>query len=206
MSDIELVLASASPRRRELLVGLGVVFTCEPASIDETPLPGESPSVYVARMANEKAATVLRRRKASPGVVLGADTCVVLEREILGKPKSPKHARAMLRDLSGCTHVVMTAIAVGGGTRSEGVFESIVVSTHVTFTALSDAAINAYLDTQEPWDKAGGYGIQGIAGAFVQRIDGSYSNVVGLPLAETRSLLVASGVSTRFERTHGEVE
>lgn len=199
MPDAELILASASPRRKELLANLGVPFTCDPASIDETPFPSEEAAPYVARMALEKARVVSTRYTQRAAIVLGSDTSVVLEGQILGKPESADHARAILRSLSGRSHCVMTAIALVGSPGVPLDPESRVVVTTVTFTPLNDSAIDAYLETDEPWDKAGAYGIQGIAGAFVERIEGSYSNVVGLPLAETRSLLYASGIPTRFE-------
>ena len=205
MADAALVLASASPRRKELLANLGVAFTCDPASIDETPARGEEAALYVARMAQEKAAVVSSRHSERPTIVLGADTSVVLDGQILGKPESADDARTMLRALSGRSHSVMTAIAIDGSTSLSMAEKSRVIVTTVTFASLDDGAIEAYLETDEPWDKAGAYGIQGIAGAFVTRIEGSYSNVVGLPLAETRSFLYASGIPTRFEgRSSGQ--
>ncbi len=190
-----LILASASPRRSALLSGLGVEFQVEPADIDETPLASESPAGYVRRMAAEKAAAVLARHPHEAGVVLASDTSVVAGGAILGKPLDRDDAAAMLRGLSDGAHEVLTAVCVC----SDRDLREVVVSTRVVFGALTSATIDAYLATEEPWDKAGSYGIQGLGGAFVTRIEGSYSNVVGLPLAETRELLVAFGIPTALE-------
>lgn len=192
---MRLVLASASPRRRELLASLGVAFVCDPAEIDETVRAGERAVDYVARMAQEKSLGVLARHTRGDEIVLGADTSVVVDGDVLGKPENRLHAQQMLQRLSGRTHEVLSAVCVA----SHSARQSVVVTTSVAFVALTDQAIAAYLATEEPWDKAGAYGIQGLAGAFVRRIEGSYSNVVGLPLAETWEMLVAAGVSTRFE-------
>jgi len=189
-----LVLASASPRRRELLETLGVVFTCDPAAVDETPLPGESPAEYVARVARAKALAV-RARHTGRCAVLAADTAVVLGGRIFGKPADRAEALAMLRRLSGQVHRVLTAVAVYG----PGIARLQSVATEVTFTGLSEAAREAYVDSGECCDKAGAYAIQGLGGAFVRSIRGSYSNVVGLPLAETRALLQAAGVPTQLD-------
>lgn len=185
---MELVLASNSPRRRELLAQLGVRFRVVPAAIDESVRGGESPEDYVLRMAMEKAQAVAAREAGA--CVLGADTTVVLDDDILGKPASHGEALATLARLSGRSHAVMTGLclATPGGSHGE------VVRTEVTFVTLDLATCEAYLATDEPWDKAGGYGIQGLAGAFVRGINGSYSNVVGLPLAETWALLRRHGI------------
>lgn len=186
-----LILASASPRRQELLQQIGVSFVVQPADIDETPLPGETPLDYVARLARSKAAHVAGEQS---GVVLAADTTVVGQQQILGKPESREHGEHMLRKLSGSWHEVSTGIAlvVSG---SEPVLMHDVVTTRVRFRDLSDDEIHAYLDTGEGVDKAGGYGIQGKGAVLVERIEGSYSNVVGLPLAETAMMLRKSGIS-----------
>ena len=181
-----IVLASASPRRRELLAQLGVAFDVHPPDIDETPLAGETPSVYVERLAREKA----RRVQADVGpdrVVLAADTTVALDGVILGKPTGAADAARMLRLLSGRTHTVHTGVAIA---RRERV-ESIVVSTEVVFDLLADHDLAFYVATGEPLDKAGAYAIQGLGGVYVREVHGSVSNVVGLPLAETRRLLAA---------------
>lgn len=185
---MELVLASNSPRRRELLAQLGVAFRVLPADIDESVGADETPQDYVLRMAMEKALSVATHE---PGArVLGADTTVVLDDDILGKPASHGDALATLARLSGRSHQVMTGICLATPAGSHGE----VVTTEVTFVTLDLETCEAYLATDEPWDKAGSYGIQGLAGAFVRAIEGSYSNVVGLPLAETWALLRRHGV------------
>lgn len=194
-----LVLASASPRRQELLASMGVVFTTLPADINETPEPNEDALQYVMRMAREKARAVRQVLADESTLVLASDTSVVLDGAILGKPESRAHAKQMLQALSGRGHNVMTAIALEDSRGNGALLASEAVVTTVLFTQLTEATIEAYLNTDEPWDKAGAYGIQGVAGAFVKRIEGSYSNVVGLPLAETRAMLVARGVATLFD-------
>ena len=187
-----LILASASPRRSELLTQLGVDFRVHPADIDESVLKGESPGDYVERMAHEKAEAVAGLYPEGDYAILAADTTVVIDGDVLGKPRDHLDGLAMLARLSGRTHEVITAICLAGA----GEAASAQVTTRVQFASLSQAICEAYLATDEPWDKAGAYGIQGLAGAFVLRIDGSYSNVVGLPLHETWQLLVARGVAT----------
>ena len=178
---VELVLASTSPRRAELLGGLDLLFDVRLPDIDETPLPGEAPAPYVERLARAKAAAVV----AADTVVLAADTTVDLDGTILGKPSTSSEAADMLAALSGRDHLVHTGVAVA--TRL-GV-ETVTVSTSVRFAALTTSDIEWYIDTGEPFDKAGGYGIQGRAASFVASIDGSVTNVIGLPLAETVALL-----------------
>lgn len=177
-----LVLASASPRRKELLASAG--FTCEvdSADVDETPPPDLREAAPIATaLARRKAAAVLARRPKSSGdVILAADTVVWIEGTLLGKPADDADARRMLRLLSGKEHVVATGFCLLRGER-EILGASV---TRVQFEPLTAGAIDAYVATREPFDKAGGYAIQGKAGLFVRRIDGSYSNVVGLPLAE----------------------
>lgn len=186
MSDdvVRLVLASQSPRRRELLSLLPWNFMVRPADIDESPLKGESPAAYVLRLASEKARVVAGQYE-TPGLVLGADTIVVCGQEILGKPSVKMPASTMLGKLSGRTHQVMTAIALC----KEHACHTRLVTTEVTFRFLSNEDISWYIDTGEPDDKAGAYGIQGLGGRFVERIDGSYSSVVGLPMVETELLI-----------------
>lgn len=192
-----LVLASRSPRRRQLLAQLGVDVSVVPADIDETPTRRETPQAYVERIAREKVAATV----APPGAcVLGADTAVVLDGDILGKPADTASARETLRRLSGRTHSVFTAVAL----RSPVGVEAICVETRVTFRVLSEAECDCYLASDEPWDKAGAYGIQGLGGAFVARIDGSYSNVVGLPLCETLALLRVAGIPSALDRSGAE--
>ncbi len=208
-----LVLASASPRRRELLAQAGYIFTIQHANIDESQRAGESPSDYVRRLAEEKAEAVFDRsilnapaatvgvpqdRPALTGnepspllridedlIVLGADTTVVLDGEILGKPADAADAKCMLRRLAGHTHQVLTGIAAA--TRAG--ITSAVESTHVTFAEIPDAELDLYCATAEPIDKAGAYGIQGYAARWIPRIDGCYFNVMGLPIARTVRLI-----------------
>ena len=188
----ELFLASASPRRRELLAQIGVPCVTQIAAIDETPLPDERPKAYVERLAREKARAVLAAlAEPAEAVVLGADTTVVQDGRILGKPQDFDDFRRMLRGLSGLSHQVMTAVALVSATREVAQ----VVCSEVTFRHLSDAEIAAYWASGEPCDKAGGYGIQGLAAVFVSRIEGSYSAVVGLPLCETAQLLAGFGIA-----------
>lgn len=183
---MRLVLASKSPRRAALLAQVDLAFEVRVADIDESVGPGESPRAYVTRMAQEKAAAVAAQLGAAAAdcLVLGADTTVVADGKILGKPKGRTDARHMLGRLSGRTHEVMSGVALAGA------YEAHVTSvTEVTFAALTSDEIDAYLATDEPWDKAGAYAIQGRAARFVSRIEGSYSGVVGLPLHETCRLI-----------------
>ena len=186
---MRLLLASSSPRRRELLSLIVSDFDSSAPDIDECPRASESPAEYVARLASEKAKT----GAADQWVSLGSDTTVAMGHDILGKPRDSQDAAVMLRALSGSTHQVHTAVAVAYG----GAIETVTCTTSVVFTELSEAAIQQYLVTDEPWDKAGAYAIQGYAGAFVSQIRGSYSAVVGLPLCETRALLIEAGVPVR---------
>jgi len=190
---MRLVLASMSPRRRELLASVGLPCAVRPAEADEAQLPGEPPRDYVSRLAREKARAV----PAAPGeVVLAADTAVVLGDEVMGKPRDADDARRMLRALSGRTHSVLTGVhAYRPATPGrEAAWASAVVSSAVQFVALSADQIDWYVATGEPADKAGAYAVQGAGGAFVREVAGSVSNVVGLPLAETLSLLGELGV------------
>lgn len=186
-----LYLASGSPRRRELLAQIGVHFSAISAEIDETPLPEESPSAYVERLARGKAEAGRRSVVSDqPVCVLGADTAVVLDGKILGKPVDEADACAMLMMLSGNEHEVLTAIAVREGERCE----SRVVRSRVRFRAISRDEAGAYWASGEPRDKAGGYGIQGLGAVFVAGLEGSYSAVVGLPLCETCEVLGHFGI------------
>jgi septum formation protein len=182
-----LVLASASPRRRELLTQAGFTFEVHPAHIPEDPLPGENPIAYVTRLAREKAENVFAQLSTGPEtaaslVVLGADTTVTLDDHILGKPEDAADAARMLRLLSGRTHRVITGVAIVTAGRTE-------VAAEVRFLNLADEEIAAYIATGEPMDKAGAYGIQGLAARWIPRIEGCYFNVVGLPLALVSTLL-----------------
>ena len=191
-----LVLASASPRRSELLRSVGLDFDVVPADIDESVQPGETPLEYVSRLSAEKAG-VVAARVGSDVIVIAADTTVDVDGRILEKPMDDADARRMLRLLSGRTHLVHTGVTVSWfpETRARGT-TTIVAETAVRFIELDDRAIDWYLATGEHAGKAGAYGIQGTAGAFVERIDGSVTNVIGLPLAETVALLAATVSST----------
>lgn len=179
-----IILASGSPRRRELLQQVGVVFEVKVFEIDESVLPDEVPTAYVRRLAESKARAAQAHLPADD-LVIAADTTVTIAGQILGKPVDQADAFAMWQQLSGQTHQVYTAVAVGCGER----LLSVVVATAVQMLPLSDEQMQAYWDSGEPVGKAGGYAIQGRAAAFIPRIDGSYSNVVGLPLVETLQLL-----------------
>jgi len=185
---MKLVLASASPRRAEILRNAAITFETQIALVDESILPGELPGKYVRRLALEKArAAAEARHDRNENLFVGADTTVVMANEILGKPESEEDARRMLRLLSGATHEVHTGLAIlSPRDKIERVVEEI---TRVSFAPLSEDEIDAYIATGEPFDKAGGYGIQGIAGRYVTRIEGCYFNVVGLPLASLYALL-----------------
>lgn len=186
-----LILASASPRRRVLLAQLALPFTVMPADIDEQPLPAETPRAYVRRIALAKAQHLAQLFPAA--VVVGADTIVVLDEQILGKPHTAVAAQHMLRRLSGRQHTVLTAVAVVQQVRHVAQLD--VVSTQVHFRPLQEMDIERYVATGEPLDKAGGYAIQGEGAAFVASLDGCYTNVVGLPLQRTAALLRSVGLA-----------
>jgi len=181
----ELILASASPRRAEILQQIGVDFQIAPADIDETPMRQESPVDYVQRMAQEKTQHVINSIAGSSTIVLGADTSVVLGYKIYGKPKNQQEGMAMLAALSGKTHQVLTAVAMGNKQRC--VLE--LSATDVKFRELDPKECLDYWNTGEPLDKAGGYAIQGLGAVFVEKISGSFSGVVGLPIEQTAQLL-----------------
>jgi septum formation protein len=181
-------LASVSPRRRELLAQIGVPHKVVGAHIDETARPGEAPRDYVMRMARQKALAVHERGEILP--VLAADTSVVLEDVIYGKPRDRQDGIAMLRSLSGRTHEVLTAVALAN---AREVSLRLSVSS-VRFRSLTVEECSAYWETGEPHDKAGGYAVQGAAAVFIESLDGSYSGVMGLPLFETAELLREAGV------------
>jgi septum formation protein len=174
-----LILASASPRRQELLRNAGISFLVQPADIDETPLPDESPRDCAERLAREKALEVSQERPQDQ--VLGADTIVVVDETILGKPRDAADAARMLRLLSGRTHEVITGVCVVGPIAGD--VEQASETTRVTMREISDDEIRDYIATGEPMDKAGAYAIQGIAARWIPRIEGDYSSVVGLPVA-----------------------
>jgi septum formation protein len=187
---MRLILASASPRRRELLAQAGYTFEVHPAHVNEDLRPGEDAIAYVVRLAREKALSVfteISSKSSAPPqvVVLGADTTVTLDSHILAKPEDAADAARMLRMLSGRTHRVITGIAIA---TAKGV-EVAAEVTGVQFRTLSDAEIDAYVATGEPMDKAGAYGIQGLAAKWIPRVEGCYFNVVGLPLALVATML-----------------
>jgi septum formation protein len=190
---MRIILASASPRRRGLLTQAGYAFSVEAGDVDESQREGEDPAAYVLRLAEEKAQAVFARHRGEDGpgarlIVLGADTCVVCEGEILGKPADGEDAKRMLRRLSNRTHWVLTGIAAvtRQGMRSE------MERTEVTFSHISEPDLALYCGTADPLDKAGAYGIQGYAARWIPRIDGCYFNVMGLPIARTVKLIEAA--------------
>lgn len=186
----KILLASASPRRRELLGQLGVIFEVKAADIDESIIDGETPLEHVLRLSREKAVAGFSRHG---GVMpaLGSDTIVLLDGEILGKPRSRSEAESMLGRLSGSTHHVYSAVALALDT--DEVLETLNI-TAVTFGEMPDAWIRRYCQTDEPMDKAGAYAVQGGTGQYIRRIEGSYSGVMGLPLFETAELLRRAGL------------
>jgi septum formation protein len=199
--DKKIYLASKSPRRRELLRQIGVEFellmlrndTLRGPDVSELALPGEAPAAYVERVAAEKAAfawNIVQSRRLPLRPVLAADTTVTIDGEILGKPGSREEAVHMLERLSGRTHQVLTSVAV----HYTNMAELVTQVSDVRFATLSAASIKAYCATSEPYDKAGGYGIQGLAALFVEHIEGSHSGIMGLPLYETARLLRQAGV------------
>ena len=196
-----LYLASRSPRRRELLAGLGYRFEMADPGVDESRADGETPARYVERMARDKALAGLdlvermgTAAAGSPPVVLGADTIVVVDGEVLGKPRSHADVLAHLQRLSGRGHEVLSAVAAASGTVAGPSVEVRLSRSRVWFRPLSAAEREAYRATGEPADKAGSYAIQGLAAAFVTRLEGSWSAVVGLPLHETAELLARAGI------------
>lgn len=193
MAGEQLCLASASPRRRALLEGLGLRLRVQPAAIAEVGREGEPPAAFAARMASEKARAVralLDRAGDASLPVLAADTCVVIDGLVLGKPRDRGHCLEMLGRLSGRTHEVVTAVAVAAG---DALHEA-ASTTRVSFRQLDEARMGRYWATGEPEDKAGGYAIQGLGAGFVTRLEGSYTAVVGLPLYECTLLLERVGV------------
>lgn len=186
-------LASRSPRRAELLQQIGVRFTVLPSDIDESQLAHEKPADYVLRLARTKAnacVAALSEQGMLLLPVLAADTTVCVDGEILGKPVDAEDARRMLQKMSGCNHEVLTGLAVA---TPHGV-EALLSVTQVEVAVLAEDEIEAYIRSGEPFDKAGAYGIQGLAGTFIKRIEGSYSGVMGLPIYETAQLLKSAGV------------
>lgn len=196
MNSVRVVLASSSPRRRELLAMIGIPHEVMPADIDETYLPGEDPPAHAERLAREKALRV--SEKVPDAVVIAADTIVVVDGDVLGKPRDPDEAATMLRRLSGRSHTVHTAVAVRQASREAFGTESPLV----TFRELDDEHIAAYIATGEPMDKAGAYGIQGYGATLVSRVEGDYFAVMGLPLQRTVALIESLGFAYRFRGVH----
>jgi septum formation protein len=196
MSHEPLTLASASPRRRQLLEMLGIPVRVVPANLPEVPRPLETPVDYVERLAREKALAVRGR------LVLGADTTVVVRDEVLEKPADAAEALRMLRKLQGRTHQVVTSVALVSGERVHQATDV----TNVTFRRLDDAMLEAYIATGEPMDKAGAYGIQGYGAALVERIEGDFFSVMGLPLRLVLALLEEAGEPYRFDGQRNEAE
>ena len=185
----KVILASASPRRRQLLAAAGISFEVIESLVPERHLTGEPARDYAVRMAREKAAAVSSRFPEA--IVIGADTIVLCETQILEKPAHPGDARRMLEMLSGRTHTVVTAFALA---RSGSILESSPVESRVTFRKLADAEIDDYIATEEPFDKAGAYGIQGVGGGFISHVEGSRDNVMGLPTERVVAALARWGV------------
>ena len=192
MTVPRVILASQSPRRRELLTLIGIPHTVLPADLDERYRPGEQPAPHAERLAREKAAVVARREPDA--LVIGSDTIVVVDGDVLGKPRDGAHAMEMLTRLSGRSHVVMTAVAV----QWRGEVRSSVETVSVTFHSLSRTDIDAYIATGEPMDKAGAYGIQGYGATIVERVDGDFFAVMGLPLQRLVRLMGELGVRYVF--------
>jgi len=191
-APVRVILASASPRRRELLALVGIAHEVWPADIDESVMPHEAPAPHTERLARAKAHALA---EAHPhAVVIAADTIVVVDGDILGKPRDDAHAADMLRRLAGREHTVYTAMAVARDARTESAVEDV----RVTFRALTDAEITAYIATREPMDKAGAYGIQGYGATIVARVDGDYFSVMGLGLRRLVELLGRVGVRYAF--------
>ena len=187
---MKLILASSSPRRAEILANAGLPFSVLSSAVDESPHPGETPEALVLRLANAKA-DLVTARAVGPAIVVGADTVVVLDDKILGKPRSTEEARHMLQQLSGRTHSVLTGVAMVR--LPDGERRQFTESTLVHFRPVTEEEISSYLATEEPHDKAGAYAIQGQAGRYIPRIEGCYFNVVGLPLSRVLTELQSLG-------------
>ena len=192
MNPPRVILASQSPRRRELLTLIGITHEIRPADIDEVYLPGEVPTEHAERLARGKCAVIAEREPDA--LVIGSDTIVVVDGDVLGKPANEGDAAHMLRRLSGRTHIVVTAVAVAWRGRTRSAVEEV----NVTFHSLSDDDIAAYIATREPMDKAGAYGIQGYGATIVERVDGDYFAVMGLPLQLLVRVLRELGIRYAF--------
>jgi septum formation protein len=187
---MKLILASSSPRRAEILANAGLPFSVLSSAVDESPYPGEAPAALVQRLANAKA-DLVTARAIGPAIILAADTVVVLDDKILGKPSSVEDARHMLQQLSGRTHSVLTGVALVR--LPDGERRQFIESTLVHFRPITDEELSSYLASEESYDKAGAYAIQGQAGRYIPRIEGCYFNVVGLPLSRVLTELKGLG-------------
>jgi septum formation protein len=192
MNPLRVILASQSPRRRELLALVGITHDVRPADIDETYLAGEKPAAHAERLARGKCAVIAEREPEA--LVIGSDTIVVVDGDVLGKPADDGEAAHMLRRLSGRSHIVVTAVAVAWSGKTRSAVEEV----NVTFHSLSDEDIAAYVATREPMDKAGAYGIQGYGATIVERVDGDYFAVMGLPLQLLVRVLAELGIRYAF--------
>jgi septum formation protein len=192
MTDVKVILASSSPRRRQLLELIGIEHETRPSNIDESIKGKETPRKHAERLAREKASAIAKTEPEA--ITIAADTIVVIDRKILGKPSNSVDAGSMLTLLNGRNHTVVTAVAVGRGTSLKSGVEEV----HVKFRKLSEDEIDAYIATGEPMDKAGAYGIQGFGATIVERIEGDYFAVMGLPLVRLVRLLAELGVDYRF--------
>src|SRR5713226_2153249 len=190
---MKLILASSSPRRAEILANAGLAFSVLSSAVDESPYPGEAPAALVQRLANAKA-DLVTARAVGPAIILAADTVIVLDDKILGKPGTIENARRMLRQLSGRTHTVMTGVALVR--LPDGERRQFIESTLVHFRPITEEELSSYLATEQPYDKAGAYAIQGQAGRYIPCIEGCYFNVVGLPLSRVLTELKTLGWST----------
>src|ERR1700730_17773634 len=189
---MKLILASSSPRRAEILANAGLSFSVLSSAVDESPFPGERPAALVQRLANAKA-NLVTARAVGPAIVLAADTGGVIDDNILDKPRSTEEARHMLQQLSGRTHSVLTGVALVR--LPDGERRQFIESTLVHFRPITDEELSSYLATEEPYDKAGAFAMQGLAGRYIPRIEGCYFNVVGLPLSRVLTELVSLGWS-----------
>lgn len=187
-----LILASASPRRIELLKMMGLDFEILPSSVEEESLDGESPQDHVLRLSEKKAAAIMKLH--TDALIIGADTIVVIHGEILGKPKTPDQARDMLGKLSGKSHQVFTGFTITRG--KDNLLVKDVIESIVSFKVISDNEMDWYVNSEEPYDKAGGYAVQGMGAFLIKEIHGSYTNVIGLPLCEVITALTDLDVIT----------
>jgi len=190
-----IILASQSPRRKELLSFLGLIFEVVPSTVEEIVDPGLKPHEVVADLAAQKAHDVLKTVNTDDTIVLGADTIVVLDDEVIGKPRSKSEAHEMLLKLSARKHIVYTGVKILGAGNAKHIVLGATETSYVSFRKLEPQEITAYIETGEPMDKAGAYALQGTGSAFVEKIEGCFTNVIGLPIPKTVSLLRQAGVT-----------